>query len=73
MSKFRSVSLTPCSNKCSNRIPRADPNFVPPSAAQQIIENPYTSPEDLIQTMVIEDPELSLWAVSSWSKRKINY
>ncbi|OWT37305.1 nuclear pore complex protein Nup107 [Cryptococcus neoformans Bt1] len=45
-----------------NRIPRADPNFVPPSAAQQIIENPYTSPEDLIQTMVIEDPELSLWA-----------
>ncbi|KAE8539556.1 hypothetical protein D1P53_004658 [Cryptococcus gattii VGV] len=45
-----------------NRIPRADPKFVPRSAAQQIIEDPYTSPEDLIQTMVIEDQELSLWA-----------
>lgn len=65
MSKYCLVYLISCSNKCSNRIPRTDPNFVPPSAAQQIIENPYTSPEDLVQTMVIEDPELSLWAVSS--------
>ncbi|WVN84934.1 uncharacterized protein L203_100071 [Cryptococcus depauperatus CBS 7841] len=46
----------------SNRIPRSDPNFVPPSSERHLLENPYTSPEDLVQIMVIEDSELSLWA-----------
>lgn len=39
-----------------------DPDFSPDSAEAQIRESPYTPPEELIQTIVNEDPELSLWA-----------
>ncbi|KAK8853177.1 hypothetical protein IAR55_003879 [Kwoniella newhampshirensis] len=45
-----------------NRLHRSDPSFVAPSSKKQILENPYASPEDVIQTMVNEDQELSLWA-----------
>ncbi|WVQ84716.1 hypothetical protein IAT38_006873 [Cryptococcus sp. DSM 104549] len=46
-----------------NRINRADPAFVPPSSRDQILANPYASPEDVLQAIVMEDDELSLWAV----------
>ncbi|RSH80942.1 Nucleoporin nup84 [Apiotrichum porosum] len=45
-----------------NRLPRADPAFVAPSASEQIRESPYTPPEELVQTIVNEDSELALWA-----------
>ena len=45
-----------------NRISRQD--FEPLSAHEQLESNPYISPEELVQTMVNEDPELSLFAVS---------
>ncbi|WVQ67012.1 uncharacterized protein L199_005204 [Kwoniella botswanensis] len=45
-----------------NQLHRSDPNFIPGSSKQQMLENPYTSPEDIMQILVNEDPELSLWA-----------
>nr|XP_019044194.1 nuclear pore complex protein Nup107 [Kwoniella bestiolae CBS 10118]OCF23124.1 nuclear pore complex protein Nup107 [Kwoniella bestiolae CBS 10118] len=45
-----------------NQIHRSDPNFIPGSSQQQIIQNPYSSPEDIMQILINEDPELSLWA-----------
>ncbi|ORY33501.1 putative nuclear pore complex protein [Naematelia encephala] len=45
-----------------NRIERADPSFLPPTALVQLHENPYISPEELTQLIVNEDPELSLYA-----------
>ncbi|WWC71980.1 uncharacterized protein I206_105939 [Kwoniella pini CBS 10737] len=45
-----------------NKIHRSDPNFESGSSKQQILDNPYASPEDVMQTMVNEDSELSLWA-----------
>ncbi|WWD19594.1 hypothetical protein CI109_104056 [Kwoniella shandongensis] len=45
-----------------NRLHRSDPSFVAASSKEQIHENPYASPEDIIQTIVNEDSELSLWA-----------
>lgn len=41
-----------------------------PSAAAQLAKNPYISPEDLIQTIVNEDPELSLFAVSQYRLKR---
>ena len=48
----------------SNRLHREDPKFVGPSAKAHLVQNPYTSPEELTQMIVNEDPELSLMAVS---------
>ncbi|WVR00241.1 hypothetical protein IAU59_007383 [Kwoniella sp. CBS 9459] len=45
-----------------NRLHRSDPSFVAGSSREQIHENPYASPEDVTQTLVNEDSELSLWA-----------
>ncbi|WVR07722.1 hypothetical protein IAU60_004764 [Kwoniella sp. DSM 27419] len=45
-----------------NRIHRSDPSFVAGSSENEINANPYASPNDVTQTMVNEDPELSLWA-----------
>ncbi|KAL7418442.1 Nucleoporin nup84 [Cryptotrichosporon argae] len=45
-----------------NRLERSAADFVATSAADQLRENPYTTPEDLTQTMVNEDSELSLFA-----------
>ncbi|WWC91661.1 uncharacterized protein L201_006607 [Kwoniella dendrophila CBS 6074] len=45
-----------------NQLHRAAPNFEAGSSKQQILENPYASPEEVMQTMVNEDSELSLWA-----------
>ncbi|KAL1412723.1 Nucleoporin nup84 [Vanrija albida] len=45
-----------------NRIQRADPEFEAPSAAEQIVASPYTTPEALAQTIVNESSDLSLWA-----------
>ncbi|ODN81544.1 hypothetical protein L202_01963 [Cryptococcus amylolentus CBS 6039] len=45
-----------------NKIHRVDPGYELPNSARQIVENPYTSPEELVQSMIVEDPELSLWA-----------
>jgi hypothetical protein len=49
----------------SNRLSRSDPTFVPSSASAQLARNPYIAPEDLMQYMVDEDEEMSLFAVSS--------
>jgi len=48
----------------SNRLSRSDPTFVPSSASAQLARNPYIAPEDLMQYMVDEDEEMSLFAVS---------
>lgn len=48
----------------SNRLIRSDPSFEPSSATAQLARNPYIAPEDLMQYMVDEDDELSLYAVS---------
>jgi hypothetical protein len=48
----------------SNRLSRSDPSFVPSSASAQLARNPYIAPEDLMQYMVDEDDEMSLFAVS---------
>ncbi|WRT70272.1 uncharacterized protein IL334_007267 [Kwoniella shivajii] len=45
-----------------NRLHRSHPDFIAGSSKQQISENPYASPEDITQTLVNEDSELSLWA-----------
>ncbi|OCF38190.1 nuclear pore complex protein Nup107 [Kwoniella heveanensis BCC8398] len=45
-----------------NRLHRSDPSFMAGSSREQIDQNPYASPEDVTQTMVNEDSELSLWA-----------
>ncbi|EIW72067.1 hypothetical protein TREMEDRAFT_66694 [Tremella mesenterica DSM 1558] len=46
-----------------NRLNRDDPDFSPISAETLLQKCPYISPEELAQTVVEEDPELSLWAV----------
>jgi hypothetical protein len=43
-----------------NRISRE--GFEAPSAAVQLANNPYISPEEMIQTIVNEDSDLSLFA-----------
>jgi hypothetical protein len=48
----------------SNRLSRSDPTFTPSSATEQLARNPYIAPEDLMQYMVDEDDEMSLFAVS---------
>lgn len=48
---------------CSNRLIRSDPTFTPSSASDQLARNPYIAPEDLMQYMVDEDDEMSLFAV----------
>jgi hypothetical protein len=48
----------------SNRLVRSDPTFTPSSASDQLARNPYIAPEDLMQYMVDEDDEMSLFAVS---------
>jgi hypothetical protein len=49
---------------CSNRLSRSDNTFTPSSASEQLARNPYIAPEDLMQYMVDEDDEMSLFAVS---------
>lgn len=46
----------------SNRLHRTDPGFTPPSAEEQLQTSPYTTPEDLVQSIVNEESDLSLWA-----------
>jgi hypothetical protein len=49
---------------CSNRLSRSHTTFTPSSASDQLARNPYIAPEDLMQYMVDEDDEMSLFAVS---------
>ncbi|RYH09368.1 hypothetical protein EON65_40225 [archaeon] len=46
-----------------NRLHREDPSFVLPSPEAALRANPYMPPEDVVQMVVSEDDELSLWAV----------
>jgi hypothetical protein len=48
----------------SNRLSRSNTAFTPSSASDQLAQNPYIAPEDLMQYMVDEDDEMSLFAVS---------
>ncbi|WWC64631.1 uncharacterized protein I303_107242 [Kwoniella dejecticola CBS 10117] len=45
-----------------NLLHRSDPSLEAGSSKQHILENPYASPEEIMQILVNEDPELSLWA-----------
>lgn len=54
----------------SNRSVRSDPTFTPSSASDQLARNPYIAPEDLMQYMVDEDDEMSLFAVCPSVTRK---
>jgi nuclear pore complex protein Nup107 len=46
-----------------NRLSRQDPSFILPSAEAALAQNPYMTPEDLTQLLVLEDSDLSLYAV----------
>ncbi|KAK4685830.1 hypothetical protein P7C73_g4306, partial [Tremellales sp. Uapishka_1] len=41
---------------------RSDPSFVASSAKDQLLQNPYITPEDITQYIIDEDSDLSLWA-----------
>lgn len=58
---IRKVRLAHC---ISNRLSREDPSFEAPSAVAVLRDNPYIPPEDLVQLIVNEDEEISLYAVS---------
>lgn len=49
--------------RLSKRLSREDPSFEAPSAEQALRDNPYMPPEDLVQLIVNEDEEISLYAV----------
>lgn len=46
-----------------NRLGREDPSFIKPSASSALAHDPYMTPEDLTQLIVLEDDNLSLYAV----------
>ena len=48
---------------CSNRLQRSDPSFQRASSLEYMRENPYVSPEEMVQVLVDENDELSLYAV----------
>lgn len=47
----------------SNRLHRSDPEFERVSSREYVEENPYVSPEEMVQVLVEEDDDLSLYAV----------
>ena len=46
-----------------NRVERDSPGYAHASAVEQIRLHPYMSPMALVQVIIDEDPELSLYAV----------
>lgn len=59
---YEYVDLKEIADLISNRLHREDPAFEPPSAEDQLSQSPYTTPEDLVQAVVNEESDLSLWA-----------
>ena len=57
------ISILRSKLTASNRLSRSDTTFTPSSASDQLARNPYIAPEDLMQYMVDEDDEMSLFAV----------